>query len=90
MVFSSSNPGLLPTPNSPKIISKSMKDYIHPSFYPIPFQAVNIVESLNINCPPTWDLNVTSKNIKFKAEWDLSGNVIVKDNGNCRNARMPL
>ena len=67
--------GLLPTPDSPKINSKNPNDYIKSSNYPIPFQAVNIAESFNINCQPTWDINVASKVVKFRAEWDLSGQV---------------
>jgi hypothetical protein len=67
--------GILPTPNSPKINSKNPNDYIKSSNYPIPFQAVNIAESFNINCQPTWDINVASKAVTFRAEWDLSGQV---------------
>ena len=73
MVFSS-KPGLLPTPNSPEIHSTNMKDYIHRSYYPIPFQAVTIIENLPIKSSPTWELNVATKQIKFKVEWNLADN----------------
>ncbi len=71
MLFSS-KAGLLPTPNSTKIHSKNPNDYIKTSNYPIPFQAVNIVESFNINCQPTWDISVASKLVKFRAEKGIS------------------
>ena len=32
---------------------------------------MNIIESFNIQSKPTWDINVTSKALKFKAEWDI-------------------
>ena len=73
MVFSS-NPGLLPTPNSPQVHSLNMNDFIQRSCYPIPYQAVTIIENFAINGPSTWDLNVAAKHIKFKAEWNLSDN----------------
>ena len=74
MLFSS-KAGLLPTPNSTRIHSKNPNVYIKSSNYPIPFQATNIVESFNINCQPTWDISVASKLVKFRAEWDLSGQI---------------
>ncbi|CAB3990385.1 Hypothetical predicted protein [Paramuricea clavata] len=74
MLFSS-KAGLLPTPNSTKIYSKNPNDFIKTSNYPIPFQAANIVESFNINCQPTWDISVSPKLVKFKAEWDLASQV---------------
>ena len=74
MAFSSKS-GLLPSPNGPKIHSSNAKDYIKRSYYPIPFQAMNIIESFNIQSKPTWDINVTAKTVKFKAEWDLSGQI---------------
>ena len=63
--------GLLPTPNGPKLHSPKAQDYVKRSYFPIPFQAVNIIESFNIQSKPTWDINVTSKALKFKAEWDI-------------------
>ena len=70
MEFSPKN-GLLPTPNGPKLHSPKAQDYVKRSYFPIPFQAVNIIESFNIQSKPTWDINVTSKALKFKAEWDI-------------------
>ena len=76
-MFYSPKAGLLPTPNTPQIHSPnhSFSDYVKCSYYPIPVLAVNIIESFNIHCQPTWDINVATKHVKFKAEWDLCGQV---------------
>lgn len=73
MVFPLDN-GLLPTPNSPPITSANMDYFISPSKFPLPYQAVSIIESFPLICSPTWDLNVSSKNVKLKLEWSISGN----------------
>ncbi|CAB4034136.1 Hypothetical predicted protein [Paramuricea clavata] len=43
--FSPKSPGLLPNPNSPIIKSSNMDNYIKSSHFPIPYQAVMVVES---------------------------------------------
>ena len=79
-MFYSPKAGLLPTPNTPQIHSPNPEDYVKCSYYPIPVQAVNIIESFNIRCQPTWDINVATKYVKFKAEWDLCGQVYTSVN----------
>ena len=79
-MFYSPKAGLLPTPNTPQIHSPNPEDYVKCSYYPIPVQAVNIIESFNIRCQPTWDINVATKHVKFKAEWDLCGQVYTSVN----------
>ncbi len=66
------SPGLLPNPNCPVLKSPNAQDYVKRSNYPIPYQAVGIIESCNVRCSPTWDINVTSNSIHFKLQWDLA------------------
>ena len=63
--------GLLPIPNSPIIKSTNPKDYIKPSFYPIPYQVVHIAESFQVKSTHSWDINVSKHNIVLKIQWDL-------------------
>ncbi len=63
--------GLLPTPKVPQLKSPVMKDYIGKSYYPIPFQIANIVESCNVGEMASWNINVNAKNIKFNIDWNI-------------------
>jgi hypothetical protein len=63
--------GLLPTPNVSQLKSPVMSDYIKKSYYPIPFQIVNIIESCNVSDTASWNINVMAKNIKFNIEWNI-------------------
>ena len=65
--------GLLPTPNSPRLNSTNPNDFVKPSLFPLPYQAVHIIESLEINSPPTWLINVKKNSVNFKIEWDVLG-----------------
>ena len=62
--------GLLQTPNSPIINSKNPKDYIKPSYFPIPYEVVQIVESFNVKSIHSWDINVSKQNVVFKLHVD--------------------
>ncbi len=71
--------GLLPTPTSPIIKSDNPEDYIKSSNYPIPYQAMIAVEGANTHELLTWDINVTTQNVKVKIEWSvLDGSTSVK------------
>ncbi|CAB4045445.1 Hypothetical predicted protein [Paramuricea clavata] len=63
--------GLLPTPNVSQLKSPVMSDYVKNSYYPIPFQIVNIIESCNVSETASWNINVMAKNIKFNIEWNI-------------------
>lgn len=63
--------GLLPTPNSPRMTSNNLDRFVKPSLFPLPYPAIHIIESLEINSSPSWLLNVTKTNINFKIEWDV-------------------
>ena len=68
--FSPRSPGLLPTPSSPIIKSSNMDNYIKSSCFPIPYQAVMVVESCSsIVDISSWDINVSTKSLKIKFEW---------------------
>lgn len=77
--------GLLPTPNSPILHNGSPLSYVKPSYFPIPYAAVVIIEEYNISSTPTWDISV-NKSLKVKIQWDFSnsygacvfGNVVPK------------
>ena len=58
--------GLLPTPNSPRLNSTNPNDFVKSSLFPLPYQAVHIIESLEINSPPTWLINVKKKQCQFQ------------------------
>ena len=61
--------GILPTPKSSKINSKDSTSFISPSTYPLPYEAVQIINSFNICEQPKWNISVGTKNIKLKMEW---------------------
>ena len=67
------NYGLLPTPNSPRLNSTNPNDFIKSSFFSLPYQAIHIIESLEINSSPTWHLNVNKGSVNFRIEWDVLG-----------------
>ena len=64
--------GILPIPRSPGIKNGVPADYIKPSYYPIPYQAVIAIENCNIHQLLSWDINVAVKSIKIKLEWSLA------------------
>ena len=70
---------MIPTPASPIIKSVNPEDYIKSSNYPIPYQAMIAVEGANTHELLTWDINVTTQNVKVKIEWSvLDGSTSVK------------
>ncbi len=68
------NIGLLSTPNLPILNSLHPKDDIKPSYFPLPYQTIHIIESLKIQSPPTWHINVGKDTINFKIKWDVTDN----------------
>ena len=76
MVSRSNFNGILPIPKSPGIKNGDPRSYIKHSHYPIPYQAVIAIESCDINNVLSWDINVSTKNIKIKIEWSLAQDVV--------------
>ena len=60
--------GLLPTPNSPILHNGSPLSYVKPSYFPIPYAAVVIIEEYNISSIPTWNISVNNKSLKVKIQ----------------------
>ena len=69
--FSTPNQSLsiLPTPQSLPIKDQHPKNYIGSSFYPLPYQAVLVLEGCSLQDLLSWDISISSKSIKVKIQW---------------------
>ena len=63
------SPGLLPTPRSRPNPDLRAENYIGSSLYPIPFQAVIMLDGCSLSDLVSWDLSVSSKVLKVKLDW---------------------
>lgn len=61
--------GILPTPQNSPIKDQQPKNYIGASLYPLPYQAVLVLEGCPFQNLLSWDISVSSKSIKVKIQW---------------------
>ena len=66
--------GLLPSPKSPPISGLQADKYVGSSTYPLPYDAVVVLEGCSIENLLSWDISVSSKAIKVKIEWSCQPN----------------
>ena len=67
--FQNDSCGLLPTPNLPPKDGLPVKSYLGSSFYPLPLQAVSLLEGCPIDEVISWDISVSTKCVKIKVVW---------------------
>ena len=65
----SSSPGLLPTPCYDPTPDLQAGKYIESSLFPVPYQAVVILEGCPLIDLISWDLSASNKAVKVKLEW---------------------
>lgn len=66
--------GLLPTPSSPPVADLQADNYVGASLYPLPYEAVVVLEGCSLQDLLSWDLSVSTKSIKVKVHWSCHSN----------------
>lgn len=66
------SPGLLGTPNCSPKQGLSPESYVGRSFFPLPIQCVVLLEGCSLNDVTSWDLAVSSKEVKLKIIWSCN------------------
>lgn len=67
-------PGLLPPPKCSPISDSKAINFVGNSTYPLPYEAVVVLEGCSIVNILSWDMSVSPKVVKVKVEWSCQPN----------------